>query len=114
MHLSFDQAVNHVVTEKGNAFAYVPIARLGKHRGGRMFFLHYREPDEPDDNDPPYRLYYLASLFRASEAEDETYFPDNIPDDAKKLKYQITSTNVDDVYEADIEEALKAATNGIP
>jgi hypothetical protein len=111
--LSFDQAVAYVLKEKGNAFAYRPIARLGKQRGGRIFFLYYQETEDPDDSDPPYRLYYLASLFRASDAEEETYFPDEIPEDAKQLKYQITSATVDDVYERDIEEALEAATNGI-
>jgi len=96
--LSFDDAVKYILESKGAAFGFIPNSRNGKTIGGQIFVIEYCEDHASDpDEYPEYFVHYTAGLFRSSEGEEESYWPDDAPDEAKGITYQPTKCDVSDL-----------------
>jgi hypothetical protein len=110
--LTFAQAVNHVVQTKQNAFAFVPELRRGKQIGGKIYVLEY---DDDSDGDPQqaYLLHFSNAPFGSTEAEAEVYLPDDVPEEARSLRFQPTTTAAG-VMDLQTQLALTELAKGIP
>lgn len=115
--ITFDQALEHVLSTKGAAFAYTPmIGKDGKPYGGTIYIMHYESDYEKEPEDL-YEYYLLESSgrFYSTVGGEDSYAPEEIPAEAKQLKYYRcpveTSVAIDASW-ATTEAALKVL-NGI-
>ncbi len=99
MALSYKDAVAFVLEKKGAAFAFLPKTKevkVGNGKanetiGGRVYIIVYCHDHESEPNEyPEYHVHFTAGLFNSSEAEEETYFPEDVPLEAQKLTYRST------------------------
>lgn len=87
--LRFDEAVRLATEERGAAYAFVPTQRGGKTVGGSIYVVAYFDLHEDDPEEPEWVVYYSGGLFRSSSGEEETYLPEEVPEEAKALQYTL-------------------------
>lgn len=111
--MNFQQAVNYVMQSKMAAFAFLPKKQEEIIKGCELFILTYCDmhEEEPDEY-PEYNLQYLGGYYYDSSIEEGSYWPEEIPDEAKSLSYFKTfEKSIDPGNE--IQITLKQL-NGIP
>lgn len=95
--MDFEQAVAYVNGNEGRcvfAFQWQPDIQssvafgMVKRSGyGHLWVLEGHDLHDPDQF--PFNVFYVKSRLCASEDEEGNYSPDDVPDDAKSLTYQV-------------------------
>lgn len=112
--MTFDEAVSYVKRTNNNAFAFVPDVRNGRTKGGELWVLECDEEfaQHPEDFFE-YVLHYQSGDFFSSTAEEGTYDPDDIPVEARALKYRATKTPASGLLFMELQLALEALEGGV-
>lgn len=88
-NLSFDEAVQHVTQHQGAAYAFVPDGKPVI--GGQLYVLAYNDLQADDPDEWPYMLWYSAGDFGSSLGLEESYGPDDIPEEARSLNFELAA-----------------------
>lgn len=99
--MSFDEAVQHVAQHHGAAYAFVPDGEPPK--GGQLYVLAYNDLIENDPDEWPYMLWYAGGEFFDSSGEENCYGPDDIPGEARSLRFTPAAPTFDPVQHMDYE-----------
>lgn len=105
--LSYKHAVQYIRKEHAAVFAFVPEKQGSQVIGGEIYILAWNQDVERDPEDAAeYYLYFLGGRFGSSSGEEETYWPEDIPDEAKQLTYR-HATFRPDYLEYEVQIVLK-------
>lgn len=106
--LSFDEAVRHVLENKSLAYTFSPFEKKGRVVGGLIYAVKY----DLDENE--ICIDYLDGYFGDFGGAEDFYSLDDIPEDAKALKYQIADLKTDRFFWGDIIEIIIKLLMGLP
>ena len=94
--LSFEQAVERLMQEKGAAFAFCPYTDEAAGRtndqfaGANVFVIAYcREHDARPDAHPEYWLHYVGGRYGTVSLARERYRPEQVPLEAREATYRL-------------------------
>lgn len=86
--MTYGEAVAYVLRDKAAAYTFIPKESSGKIVGGSIYVLEYDEGHETDPDEwYEYNVFYSGGLFRSSSGEEETYGPEDAPDEAVRATY---------------------------
>lgn len=117
-NLSYEEAIVKVLLIKGAAFGFSSmnsgkIAGLGKWTGAKIYVIEYCSDHESEpDEYPEYFVHYTSGLFGASDGEEESYSPEDVPDEAKGLKYRLVEFD-SSILSSEIQIVLEKLEAGV-
>src|SRR5262249_8410153 len=92
----FQDAVEHVLNTGHPAYTAIIEKRNGEPSAAQIYVI-WRDEDnvaDPDENGA-YRVDYTAGDFDAGGGEEGFYGPDDVPDEAKRLPYELITFDCD-------------------
>ena len=105
--MTYEEAVAFVMHEKGAAYTFIPEMRGAKVVGGGVYLIVYDENYEAAPEEYfEFNVYYSGGLFQSSSGEEETYAPDDVPEDARSARYIATDPGAVDALDSVLEMLL--------
>lgn len=105
--MTFDDAVAYVIREKSIAYSFIPLQKAKRIVGGSIYVIECNEDNETDPQEyGEFSVFYSGGLFRSSSGEEETYMPEEVPEEALSSHYLPADTAALDAKESILEMFL--------
>lgn len=110
--MTYDEAVAYVRENKANVYAHTtrPVRRSEQID---IYLIAYNQYHEGDPDEYEYNIHYTGGLAGSSSGEEEVYGPENVPDEARQLRYTVTTAGPD-ALDSDVQIALLELKRGEP
>ncbi len=104
--MTYDEAVKFIIKNKSQAFNYSLRKQGEQVIGANIYILRYNDDFEKDpDEEDEFDLKFVGGLFREPWGEEDIWYPEIIPSEAKELKYYPVKKNLSSIdfnYEVQI------------
>lgn len=113
--MTYDEAVAYVREKKANVYAHTTRPGSGRRSSERIdiYVIAYNDGHEDDLDEYEFNIHYAGGMVGSSSGEEEIYSPDEVPDEARQLRYTETSAGPD-ALDYEVQTALATLKQGEP